>query len=42
MKKSQHHVVDEQEIMRFNLRRESERGKVYNPEQFKELLRKIR
>lgn len=36
-----HHVVDEQEIMRFNLRRENEKGKTYNPEEFKELLRKM-
>lgn len=36
-----HHVVDEQEVMRFNLRRENENGKTYSPEEFKELLRKM-
>ena len=41
MKKSQHHVVDEQEIMRFNLRRENEQGKIFSPEELKELLRKM-
>jgi len=35
------HVVDEQEIMRFNLRRENEGGKTYSNEEFKELLRKM-
>lgn len=37
--KKQHHVVDEQEIMRFNLRRENNSGKTFTAEQFKQLLR---
>ena len=36
-----HHVVDEQEIKRFNLRRENENGKTYNLEEFKVLLNKM-
>ena len=39
MRKTTKHIVDEQEIMRFNLRRENENGKTYNAEEFKELLK---
>ena len=39
--KTSKHVVDEQEIMRFNLRRENENGKTYSLEEFKELLHKM-
>lgn len=39
--KKEHHVVDQQEIMRFNLRRENENGKTYNLEEFKVLLNKM-
>ena len=39
--KKEHHVVDEQEIKRFNLRRENEGKKIYSLEEFKELLRKM-
>lgn len=39
--KKKHHIVDQQEIMRFNLRRENENGKTYTLEEFKVLLNKI-
>jgi len=35
------HKVDEQEIMRFNMRRENEKGKTYTRTEFKELLGKM-
>lgn len=41
MKTKPHHVVDEQEIMRFNLRRENERGKEYSASEFRDLLKKM-
>jgi len=39
--KKEHHIVDEQEIRRFNLRRENENGKTYSLEEFKVLLNKM-
>jgi hypothetical protein len=36
-----HHIVDEQEIMRFNLRRENNAGKTFSTAEFKELIRKM-
>lgn len=36
-----HHVVDEQEIMRFNLFRENNKGKEFSLEEFKALLQKM-
>ena len=36
-----HHIVDEQEIARFNLRREHEGSKTYSLEEFKVLLNKM-
>lgn len=36
-----HHIVDDQEIKRFNLRRENENGKTYSLPEFKELLHKM-
>lgn len=34
-------MVDEQEITRFNLMRENQKGKTYNPQEFKNLLQKM-
>lgn len=36
-----HHVVDEQEIMRFNMYRENNKGKEFSLEEFKTLLNKM-
>ena len=39
--KKQHHIVDEQEIMRFNLQRENKKGQTFDLTEFKLLLNKM-